>query len=597
MKTLLHACAKALPATAGWLLTVWLLASAAALPARGQFLTKEVIEAGLNGSEEDFKQALRKSARQKMDKYRKEHSFQLTMYQEKNKELRPALQFDYTNFRLQSTAKPESMHVYHSNRYIRTYFCAIDSTAKMDYTFSLRNTGKETLHIEGSPSIIGGGTWEFSTQTIPPGGLLTATVRNFSLNGISRGNRQAYLTINGQLFNLSLYLFAPGQKSRLPTNYIMAGAKFMQTTPWDARAEDLEQQAEDRRQQENERKRLAEEAERKRARRALEAALADTVYPYTKSIRSNNRLNFCTNKWADTNKAGCTECQIAIEDTPGRTVMLLIGMDGYGTIFDLQEALMTDSRTTNYGDSTYIRNDYPIALHLSNGETLSTRQGSVQYSILIPKFFFLFGGFGEEYIMPAIELLLESDRKDLSGLSVMQRHAYTVSRLSRYNIESITLDGTTFKLGDVRTANTLKAMFADAEKATGDTGKYHYTEPSAQATPAASPQPSESETDTGDTYEPPSFPGGSAAMMQFIAKNLRYPKAAQEAGVQGRVMLQFTVGQDGTLSDIKVLRSVSAEIDAEAVRVVRSMPRWTPAKANGKPISARYMVPVAFRLQ
>lgn len=364
--------------------------------------------------------------------------------------------------------------------------------------------------------------------------------------------------------------------------------------PWDTRADNLEQQAEDRRQQENERKRLAEEAERKRARRALEAALVDTVYPYTKRTLSNNRLNFCMDVWADTNKAGYIECQIALEDAPGKTMMLIIGMDGIGTINDLKEALVADSRTINYGDSTYIRNDYPIALHLSNGETLSTRQGSIQYDILIPEFLFFPG---KEYIMPITGLLLESDRTDLSGRSVMQQHAYTVSRLSRYNIESITVGDYTFQLGDVRTANTLKAMFADAEKATGDTGKYHYTEPSAQATPAASPQPSESEADTGDTYEPPSFPGGSAAMMQFIAQNLRYPKAAQEAGVQGRVMLQFTVGQDGTLSDIKVLRSISAEIDAEAVRVVRSMPRWTPAKANGKPISARYMVPVAFRLQ
>ena len=318
------------------------------------------------------------------------------------------------------------------------------------------------------------------------------------------------------------------------------------------------------------------------------------MYPYVKRTLSNNLLNFCMKQYAYDSEDEDIGYQIAIEDAPGKTVMLLIGMESYGILNDIKEAIMKDNRTTNQGDSLYILRNYPIALHLSNGETLSTRQGSIYYEIISTGFLFFPG---EEYIMPFMELLPESDRKDLSGLSVMQRHAYIVTRLSQYNIESITLDGTTFKLGDVRTANTLKAMFADAEKGTGDTGKYHYTEPSAQATPAASPQPSESEADTGDTYEPPSFPGGSAAMMQFIAKNLRYPKAAQEAGVQGRVMLQFTVGQDGTLSDIKVLRSVSAEIDAEAVRVVRSMPRWTPAKANGKPISARYMVPVAFRLQ
>lgn len=588
MKTLLHACAKALPATAGWLLTVWLLASAAALPARGQFLTKEVMEAGLNGSEEDVKQALRKSARQKMDKYRKEHSFQLTVSPNKNNK---TVQFEEDSlFIVQSTANPGNMQVIHTIRGIRTIFSGMAKGTRMAYTFSLRNVSKQPLQLRQSRDVMGSGTWEYTTRAVPPGGMLTITVRNLSLN-YGQSTNKIYLPTNDQgILNLSVELYADtltpsgGQVKTLSKTYI----------PWDTRADNLEQQAEDRRQQENERKRLAEEAERKRARQALEAALADTVYPYVKRTLSNNLLNFCMKQYAYDSEDEDIGYQIAIEDAPGKTVMLLIGMESYGILNDIKEAIMKDSRTTNQGDSLYILRNYPIALHLSNGETLSTRQGSIYYEIISTGFLFFPG---EEYIMPFMELLPESDRKDLSGLSIMQQHAYTVSRLSRYNIESITLDGTTFKLGDVRTANTLKAMFADAEKATGDTGKYHYTEPSAQATPAASPQPSESEADTGDTYEPPSFPGGSAAMMQFIAKNLRYPKAAQEAGVQGRVMLQFTVGQDGTLSDIKVLRSVSAEIDAEAVRIVRSMPRWTPAKANGKPISARYMVPVAFRLQ
>lgn len=588
MKTLLHACAKALPATAGWLLTVWLLASAAALPARGQFLTKEVIEAGLNGSEEDFKQALRKSIRQKMEKYRKEHSFQLTVSPNKNNK---TVQFEEDSlFIVQSTANPGNMQVIHTIRGIRTIFSGMAKGTRMAYTFSLRNISKQPLQLRQSRDVMGSGTWEYTTRAVPPGGMLTITVRNLSLN-YGQSTNKIYLPTNDQgILNLSVELYADtltpsgGQVKTLNKTYI----------PWDDRADNLEQQAEDRRQQENERKRLAEEAERKRARQALEAALADTVYPYVKRTLSNNLLNFCMKQYAYDSEDEDIGYQIAIEDAPGKTVMLLIGMESYGILNDIKEAIMKDSRTTNQGDSLYILRNYPIALHLSNGETLSTRQGSIYYEIISTGFLFFPG---EEYIMPFMELLPESDRKDLSGLSIMQQHAYTVSRLSRYNIESITLDGTTFKLGDVRTANTLKAMFADAEKATGDTGKYHYTEPSAQATPAASPQPSESEADTGDTYEPPSFPGGSAAMMQFIAQNLRYPKAAQEAGVQGRVMLQFTVGQDGTLSDIKVLRSISAEIDAEAVRVVRSMPRWTPAKANGKPISARYMVPVAFRLQ
>ena len=270
-------------------------------------------------------------------------------------------------------------------------------------------------------------------------------------------------------------------------------------------ADNLEQQAEDRRQQENERKRLAEEAERKRARRALEAALVDTVYPYTKRTLSNNRLNFCMKQYAYDSEDEDIGYQIAIEDAPGKTVMLLIGMESYGILNDIKEAIMKDSRTTNQGDSLYILRNYPIALHLSNGETLSTRQGSIYYEIISTGFLFFPG---KNTSCPSRACCWKATARTSAAAPSCSNYAYTVSRLSRYNIESITVGDYTFQLGDMRTANTLKAMFADAEKATGDTGKYHYTEPSAQATPAASPQLSESEADTGDTYEPLHFPAG-----------------------------------------------------------------------------------------
>lgn len=481
MKTLLHACAKALPAAAGWLLTAWLLASAAALPARGQFLTKEVIEAGLNGSEEDFKQALRKSIRQRMKEYRKEHAFLLTVSPNKSNKI---VQLEEDSLLIvQSTAKPGNMQVIHTIRGIRTIFSGMAKGTRMAYTFSLRNVSKQPLRLGQPRDVMGSGIWEYPTRAVPPGGMLTITVRNLSLN---YGSSKIYLLANNQdILNLSVELHADtitppgGQVKTLSKTY----------TPWDARAEALEQQAEARRQQENERKRLAEEAEKKRARQELEAALADTVYPYTKRTFSNNRLNFCMEQYAYDSEYEDIGYQIAIEDAPGKTVMLLIGMESYGMLDDIKEAIVEDSRTTNQSDSLYILHGYPISLHLSNGETLSTRQGSIYYEIISTGFLFFSG---EEYIMPFMELLPESDRTDLGGLSAMQRHAYIVTQLSRYNVESITLGDYTFQLGDVRTANTLKAMFADAEKATGDTGKYHYTEPSAQATPAASTQPSES---------------------------------------------------------------------------------------------------------
>ena len=94
-----------------------------------------------------------------------------------------------------------------------------------------------------------------------------------------------------------------------------------------------------------------------------------------------------------------------------------------------------------------------------------------------------------------------------------------------------------------------------------------------------------------------SFPGGSAALMQYIAKNLRYPNIQGDCNIQGRVIVGFTVNEDGTLSDIKVMKSISPAFDEEAIRVVKSMPKWIPAKQNGKAVKTKYTVPVTFRAE
>ena len=81
--------------------------------------------------------------------------------------------------------------------------------------------------------------------------------------------------------------------------------------------------------------------------------------------------------------------------------------------------------------------------------------------------------------------------------------------------------------------------------------------------------------------EMPSFPGGQAALMQYLASNIKYPVVAQENGVQGRVIVSFVVERDGSISDVKVARSVDPSLDREAQRVVKSMPKWKPGKADG----------------
>ena len=95
----------------------------------------------------------------------------------------------------------------------------------------------------------------------------------------------------------------------------------------------------------------------------------------------------------------------------------------------------------------------------------------------------------------------------------------------------------------------------------------------------------------------PSFPGGDAALMQFLSKNIKYPVVAEENGIQGRVIATFVVERDGSITDVKVVKSVDPSLDKEAVRVLKSMPKWIPGKQNGSAVRVKYTVPVTFRLQ
>lgn len=95
----------------------------------------------------------------------------------------------------------------------------------------------------------------------------------------------------------------------------------------------------------------------------------------------------------------------------------------------------------------------------------------------------------------------------------------------------------------------------------------------------------------------PKFPGGQAGLFQYLARSIKYPVIAQKSKEQGRVIIQMVIGKDGSLSNIKVLRSVSPSLDAEAVRVVGNMPKWEPGMQKGQPVSVKYTIPIVFRLQ
>ena len=96
----------------------------------------------------------------------------------------------------------------------------------------------------------------------------------------------------------------------------------------------------------------------------------------------------------------------------------------------------------------------------------------------------------------------------------------------------------------------------------------------------------------------PEFPGGLSAMMKYISDNIQYPVIAQENGIEGRVICQFVVEKDGSVTYIKVVRSAGEKsLDMESIRVIKTMPNWTPGYKNGKPVRVKYTLPINFKLE
>lgn len=96
--------------------------------------------------------------------------------------------------------------------------------------------------------------------------------------------------------------------------------------------------------------------------------------------------------------------------------------------------------------------------------------------------------------------------------------------------------------------------------------------------------------------EMPQFPGGEMAMMEYLMRNVKYPKEAEDANKEGKVVVKFIVEADGSIGDTEVVNSVDPLLDAEAVRVIKAMPRWTPGKSNGQAVACTYTLPILFKL-
>ena len=95
----------------------------------------------------------------------------------------------------------------------------------------------------------------------------------------------------------------------------------------------------------------------------------------------------------------------------------------------------------------------------------------------------------------------------------------------------------------------------------------------------------------------PIFEGGDAALLKYLGENLKYPDKTKDRGVQGRLVIGFIVEKDGSLTDVKVLRPVDIDLDAEVLRVIKGMPKWIPGRQNGKRVRVRYLLPIHICLQ
>lgn len=94
----------------------------------------------------------------------------------------------------------------------------------------------------------------------------------------------------------------------------------------------------------------------------------------------------------------------------------------------------------------------------------------------------------------------------------------------------------------------------------------------------------------------PEFPGGQEALMQFLRQEVKYPKEAEEKGLQGRVVVRYIIEKDGSISEVEIAKSVNEYLDAEALRVVNAMPKWIPGKQKGENVRVKFTLPISFRL-
>jgi periplasmic protein TonB len=137
----------------------------------------------------------------------------------------------------------------------------------------------------------------------------------------------------------------------------------------------------------------------------------------------------------------------------------------------------------------------------------------------------------------------------------------------------------------------------ETKKGTDDAPPSDINNPSELIVEAPSRPVEEKTYEMFDIQKPPSFPGGEAELLKFLAENIKYPPLARENNIQGSVVLSFVIGKKGEVTDVAIVKDIGGGCGKEAVRVVQNMPKWSPGEAAGNPVKVRFMLPVRFKLE
>lgn len=171
----------------------------------------------------------------------------------------------------------------------------------------------------------------------------------------------------------------------------------------------------------------------------------------------------------------------------------------------------------------------------------------------------------------------------------------TIQKVVKYVAPKLTTEEVN-EVEDIPTVEEVSSNVIGTQNIEG-TGNIVYNEPIRVEAPVATepkPEVAEKKVVYNFVQKQPEFPGGQGALFKYLHDNIVYPQLALENGVQGMVVMQFTVNENGELSDLTIIKSVNQACDEEAIRVVKNMPRWIAGEQNGKKVSVRFTIPIRF---